>query len=131
MKPKNGKDLEWLLDYELTQSARHRRFVSLVMLSANGNTKKLDRMLGEAVRNSDALFFISGAVAVLMGETDRSGALQAVGRYQDEISDSVDVRYAVSSFPGDGRATSEMMDVARRRLNMAMELENGSVVDQG
>ena len=42
MKTGNGQDLGWLLDYELTQSTRHRRFVSLVMLSANGSTDKIE-----------------------------------------------------------------------------------------
>ena len=124
-------NLEWLLDYELKQSARHRRFASLVMLSANGSSKKLDGMLEDVVRASDAIFFLNDAIAVLMGETDTAGALKAVNRYRELISAMMDVQYAVSSFPLDGKASKELIDIARRRLNVADTSDSGVVVDQG
>ena len=118
MKPKNGHDLEWLLDYELKQSARHRRFASLVMLSANGSSKKLDSMLEGVVRTSDPIFFLNDAIAVLMGETDRAGARKAVRRYHEVIGEAADVQSAVASFPNDGKASEELIDIARTRLNV-------------
>jgi len=116
MKTENGRDLEWLLDYELTQSTRHRRFVSLVMLSANGSSGKIKNMLNGALRDSDVLFSLDHAVAVLMGETERSGAIEAISRYRETIGEALDVQYAVASFPDDGKATKELMDTAYGQL---------------
>ena len=118
MKNKNGYDLEWLLDYEITQSTRHRRFVSLVMLSANGSTGKIETMLDGAFRDSDVFFSLDHAVAVLMGETERAGALEAIERYRETIGQTLDVQYAVASFPDDGKATSELMDIAYEQLDL-------------
>ncbi len=118
MKTGNGHDLEWLLDYELTQSTRHRRFVSLMMLSANGSTSKIEPMLNGALRDSDVLFSLDHAVAVLMGETERAGALNAIKRYRKTIGGSLDVQYAVASFPDDSKATTELIDKASKQLGM-------------
>ena len=85
MKSKKGYDLEWLLDYELTQSTRHRRFVSLVMLSSNGSTDKIETMVNGAFRDIDVLSSLDHAIAFLMGETERTGALVAIERYQQAI----------------------------------------------
>ncbi len=119
MKTGNGHDLEWLLDYELTQSTRHRRFVSLVMLSANGSTDRIKPILKGAFRDSDVLFSLDHAIAILMGETERTGALQAIERYREAVGESLDVQYAVASFPDDGKATTELMDEAYTQLDMA------------
>lgn len=117
IKAGNGRDLEWLLDYEVKQSRRHRRFVSLVMFSANGNTNTLDSLLEGVVRDSDPLFFLSHAIAVIMGETDTAGAQKAIDRYRKMVSNSMDVKYAVASFPEDGKAPEDLIQTARCRLN--------------
>ena len=119
MKTGNGHELGWLLDYEITQSTRHRRFVSLVMLSANGNKDKIKTMLNGAFRDSDVLFSLDHAIAVLMGETDKPGASIAVKRYREAIGESIDVQYGVASFPDDGKATTELMDMAVSQLDMS------------
>ena len=131
MKTKNGNSLEWLLEYELTQSTRHRRFASVVMLSANGSTKNLDRIFKDVVRDSDPLFFVNGTMAVLMGETDSSSALRAVERYREAIGGTMDVRYSVASFPEDGRVPSDLMGAAQRRMDVANTMDSGSVVAHG
>jgi len=130
---RNGdiRDLEWLLDYELKQSARHRRFVSLVMLTANGNSHKLDKMLNDVVRETDPIFSLPGSMAVLMGETDNNGAQQAIERYREAIDETMDVKFAVASFPDDGKASSELMDTAHRRLEIANTSDSGPVVADG
>ena len=119
MKTGNGHDLEWLLDYELTQSTRHRRFVSLVMLSANGSTDKLNSIIEEVVRSSDPFFFLNDAVAVLMGETSSQGAQKAIKRYRELISETMGVNYAVASFPEDGKTQWKLLETAKHRLNVA------------
>ncbi len=117
MKTGNGHDLEWLLDYELTQSKRHLRFVSLVMLSANGSTGQIETMLNGAIRDSDILFALDHTIAVLMGETEQTGAAKAVQRYRETIGETIDVQYAVASFPDDGKDSSELIYAARNQLN--------------
>jgi len=113
------RDFEWLLDYELKHSARHRRFVSLVMVSANGNSHKLDKMLNDIVRETDPTFSLPGSIAVLMGETDSAGANQAIERYREAIGNIVSVNYAIASFPDDGKTFGELMDTAHQRLNIS------------
>ena len=119
MNNENGRNLEWLLDYELKQSIRHRRFVSLVMLSANGNTKNLNRILKDISRDTDPVFLLSDAIAVLMGETDTAGALRAVERYREMSEGAMDVQYSVASFPDDGRSPDDLIYMAQRRLGVA------------
>ncbi len=118
MRTGNGHDLEWLLDYELSQSTRHRRYVSLVVLSANGSSSRIEPLLSGALRDSDVLFPLDHAVAVLMGETERADALNAIGRYRDAIGETLGVRYAIVSFPDDGKVTGEMIDLAYSQLDI-------------
>ena len=108
--------LEWLLDYELKQSIRHRRFVSLVMLSANGNKKHLNRILKDIARETDPVFQLSDVIAVLMGETDTTGALRAVERYREMSQRAMDIKYSVASFPHDGRSPDDLIYMAHRQL---------------
>jgi len=119
MKAVNGHDLEWLLDYEITQSTRHRRFASLVMLSANGSTSRIEPLLNGVLRDSDVLFPLDHAVAVLMGETERTGAIKAIERYKQILGDILDVQYGVASFPDDGKATNELIETAYSQLELS------------
>ena len=128
----NINNLEWLLDYEVIQSARHRRFVALVMLSPKKSSEQLlTRILAGMIRHSDTYFSINGYVAVLMGETDRAGALMAVKRYQELVNGAIDVRYSVASFPDDVKETSKIINTAYRRLEAAHTLDSGAVVAEG
>lgn len=123
--------LEWLLNYELTQSIRHRRYLSLVMLSSEESSEKPRMILNKMVRSSDPLFAVNGTLAVLMGDTNSVGALKAVERYRGEINRSIDVRYSVVSFPDDAKGTEELMDTAYRRLETAKGLESDAIVSWG
>jgi len=82
------------------------------MLSANGRTGRLESMLNGALRDSEVLFPLDHAIAVLMGETERAGAVKAIERYREAIGESADVRYAVASFPDDGNGTTELIGSA-------------------
>ena len=83
------------------------------------------------IRHSDTFFSINGSVVVLMGETDRAGALKAVERYQGLINGAIDVRYSVTSFPDDVKVTSKIIKTAYRRLEAAHTLDRGAVVAEG
>ena len=127
----NIDTLEWLLNYELTQSIRHRRYLSLVMLSSEEGPDKPRMILNKMVRSSDPFFAVNGSFAVLMGDTNGESALKAVERYRREINGSVDVRYSVASFPDDAKETEGLMHTAYRRLETAKGLEADAVVSWG
>lgn len=125
--------LKWLLDYELNQSIRHRRFLSLVMLAPrNGhNRQRFRSILDDLVRCSDPVFSVNGTVAVLMGETDKNGAVRAVERYQETVNKAIEARYSVASFPEDARETEKLIHTAHRRLETAQTFETETVVSRG
>jgi len=121
--------LEFLLKYEVGQSARHRRYLSLGMVSCSGDPMMLRKILDEIVRGSDPLFSVNGHIVVLMGETDKEGALRAVERYKGAVNGDMDVRYAISSFPDDGKTITDLIRIGHRRLETAKTHdEYGAVV---
>jgi hypothetical protein len=123
--------LEWLLDYELKQSVRHRRYLSLVILSPDKDSKKLKKVLEDSFRCTDPVFSVNGTLVVLMGETDKNGAVRAVERYQKTVNGSMDVRYSVASFPEDAKEAEKLMHAAYRRLETARTSRTETVVIQG
>jgi len=126
----NVRDLELVLDYEVSQSRRHLRYLSLVMLRLNEAGPELASLLRGGMRESDSTFFTDNVALVVMGDTHATDAIKAVNRYRDEFCDRFDVRSSVSSFPDDGKGPEELMNVLERRLKCAMELERGAVVVQ-
>jgi hypothetical protein len=123
--------LEFMLDYELRSSKRYRRPVSLVMVRPLNAPIKLRHLLGPTLRESDQLFEIHDHAAILMGETDREGALAAIARYKEACEGEIDLRFAVASFPEDGSTVHELLATARQRLNKAVTLEPRAVVAEG
>ena len=83
-------NLDWLLAYELNQSIRHRRYLSLIMLSLTEGSQKLAGLLRHGVRQSDSMFFSDKVAVVLMGETSKPEAVRAVNRYCDEFNGRLD-----------------------------------------
>ena len=125
-----AKEMNSLLAYEVSQSRRHLRYLSLVMLRLNEAGPKLASLLRGGVRESDSTFFAENAALVVMGETHKTDAIKAVNRYRDEFCDRFDIRSSVSSFPDDGLNPGELMSVLRRRLKSSMELDCGAVVTE-
>ena len=119
-----------LLDYELKQSTRHRRYLSLVMLSFEDGNRKFVDLLRSGLRQSDAMSLSENVVVVLMGATAKSEAIRAVSRYGDEFEGRLNVRCSVSSFPDDGKTPEELLTVLQRRLKKAAGLSRGAVVAQ-
>lgn len=123
--------LRQMLQYELYAAERYRRFVSLVIVASDDGLKGLRDFLGTHGRSSDVLAEFENSVAVLMGETDRSGALTAVDRYKDLFDTHVDLRFALVTFPADGGKADGLIQGARRRLKKAKGAAPGSVVYNG
>jgi GGDEF domain-containing protein len=107
--------------------------VSLVMASTKqGKDEDLHEMLGQTVRDSDEVFRLQDATAILMGDTEENEALAAIKRYQSTNgTESLDIRYGLSFFPSDGLSAPELLSAAYRRLKSAKNREVGSVIDEG
>jgi hypothetical protein len=127
---RNSQFLEWLLDYELRSSARHRRFVSLVMATPADCQVDLTELLSDACRETDEVFACRTASAVVMGETDEGQAELAIKRLQ-QMCRGIDLRFALASYPKDGRMPSDLLWIAHRRLNEAKRGSAGAVVASG
>ena len=123
-------DLEWMLDYEMRSAMRYRRFLSLVVI-ATEEPGNLHGFLRDTVRGSDEVFQLDSGAAVLMGETERSGALKAVERLQRATREMVPLRFAVNTFLFDGHTVAELLGTAQRRLEKARRLEPNAVVSTG
>jgi hypothetical protein len=117
-----------LLQYELHAAERYRRFVSVVMITADDNPTGLPNLLGDHVRRSDVMSDFDSSLAILMGETDKGDALTAVKRYGNLFDDQIDLRFSVVTYPGDGANPYSLVQTAYRRLNKAKTSQKGSVV---
>ena len=113
--------LEWLLDYELRASTRHRRFLSLVMVSNGNNLFDIGGFLSDSLRDSDRRFPTRDGVAIVMGDTEYDGAQTAVNRYRSKCGDKVELRCGIAAFPQDGHSALGLIQTARERLGAAKE----------
>jgi hypothetical protein len=120
-----------LLDYELRSSIRYRRPVSLVSIGRVGTRVDLRKLLETAFRDSDELFELGGGATIIMGQTDRDGAVAAVNRYKQLCTEEIDLRFAVACFPDDGHNAQDLIASLHRRLQRAMTLDRGGVVAGG
>lgn len=127
---RGAAELAWILEYELCSASRYRRFVSLIMISDAGGSLTC-RMLESLMRRSDELFVLESGTAILMGETEKAGALQAVERYKHAYLGELDLRFAVASYPRDGDAPQTLLSTARRRLDIAQNSLTGAVISSG
>lgn len=123
-------ELEWMLDYEMRSAMRYRRFLSLVVVASDRQVD-LPELLKDHVRGSDEVFQLDNGAAILMGETERSGAMRAVERLQQMARDNVGLWYAVNTFPFDGHTVPELISTALRRLDKARSQVPNSVVSSG
>ena len=69
--------------------------------------------------------------AVVMGETPVAGALQAIDRYMTKCNDSLPMYFGVASYPMDAQNSAVLIQAAARRLDMAKNGGNGTVVSAG
>lgn len=119
--------LRWTLNYELRCCERYRRFMSVVYVSHAGR-ERFPEAFHDVLRGSDVLVKSDSSSALLMGETNKQGALQAVERFKSHSGDLINMKYAVASYPTDGRTAEALLSTVRERLEAAMNRENGAVV---
>ncbi len=119
-----------LLDYELNQSVRHCRYMSVVMFCLKDASQEVVELLREDFRQSDAVSFYRDNVIVLMGKTSKANAIKAVTRCGLDLEGFLDMRCSISSFPDDGKTSGELLNILSRRLKRAMALDHGALVAQ-
>ena len=111
--------LRQLLQYELHAAQRHRRFVSLVMMTSENALSGVRDYVGAHVRDSDVIANFDHSVAVLMEETDSEGALKAVDRYKRLFDSQVDLRFSVGWLSGDSAAPANRFSSSRTRFSIS------------
>lgn len=121
---------ERLLDYELSQSVRHCRYMTVAMFYLKDDCLDLAELLREDVRQSDEVFLYKDRFVVLMGTTSKEEAINAVNRYNADLDGYLDIRCSISSFPDDGKTSLELLNILKQRLKTAMTLDNGVLVAQ-
>jgi hypothetical protein len=125
-----AQDLECLLDYELSAARRYRRDVSLIMVAGAGDRLKIN-LLHTIFRCSDELIPLGTDAAILMGETEKMGAAAAIARCLAVCPDEFGLRFAVVSYPKDGKMLEALLATARRRLEQARHCASGAVLTMG
>jgi len=125
-------DLEWVLDHELLQAKRHRRFVSLAMVKSS-DPALLRNLRDVTMRESDIFFeFSDNFGAILMSETCSAGAVAAVDRYKKSCQGQTDLRFGVGCFPEDNQAVVPgFVSMVYQRLRSAETQAPGTVIASG
>lgn len=121
-------ELEWMLDHELLLAERYRRFVSVTMIKSDSPRKQRELIAG-TIRNSDVYFEFNDSLgAVLMSETDTSGAITAAHRYCENCEGVAQMRFAVASYPQDHLPASEFVSTVYQRMKAASDMGPGAIV---
>jgi hypothetical protein len=121
-------ELDRVLAYELVQAKRHRRYVTVAMIQTEPTVDQW-AALGGSVRESDAYFTSEQSFgAVLMSETDQSGAMVAIDRYKAAAGASGRMWFALGCYPEDGANAESVLRETRKRLSQSAEMEPGTVV---
>ena len=120
--------LHTMTDYELRTSQRYRRFFSLVFMASDNCGLKFWNLIGDLLRNSDEFVELDGYASILMSETDKHAALQAVNRFLERQEGDADICYSIASFPNDGKTSLELLQKASDRLAKARNSDEGAIV---
>jgi len=117
-----------VMNYAVRVAERYSRSLSLVCIASGNGPVSYRKCLEGRTRESDEFQEFRNSAAILMGETDRAGALKAVERLGKTCGRDVDLRFSVASFPEDGEAAFAIFTKASRRLEHARNGGPGSVV---
>ena len=121
----------WILSHEVQTSRRYLRYLSIVLVAPGKDTNgKLHRTLSESFRDCDVMVPVNGHTAVILSETDREGALRAIGRCRKALKAS-DASFSTASFPTDAHDAAGLLKTAVLRLERAQQGERAGVVADG
>jgi len=125
---KSREQFKWLLGHELLVAARHRHFVTVVMVvSCEGGIGVL-QLLRETLRSCDGCLEENGKSAVLMVHTTAEQVRQAISRFKGRCSNLIDFRYSIVSYPQDAGMACDLIDICEERLDRAKQAGFGAVV---
>jgi hypothetical protein len=132
MKANGGfAQLEWMLEYELLLADRNRRFVSMAMVTTDAPVG-IESLLDGAIRDSDVFFQLSDNLgAVLMSDTDNSGAMTAIKRYKESSGSNGDTHIFVGLgyYPHDHLPASAFVSSVYDRMKKSeAQNQNAGVV---
>jgi len=120
--------LNWMMDYEIRSSLRYGHNFALVMMSTLDRQSVPKELLQGTLRGSDEFFDLAKNTALLMGETNREGALTAIERFCFFCSEDLDLRFSLASFPRDGKNSPDLLKKAQQRLAQAIHSNASPVV---
>ncbi|GMU92639.1 MAG: hypothetical protein AMXMBFR4_16970 [Candidatus Hydrogenedentota bacterium] len=120
-----------VMNYAVRVAERYSRSLSLVCIASGNGPVSYRKCLEGRTRESDEIQVFRDSAAILMGETDRAGALKAVDRLRRTCGRDVDIRFSVASYPEDGEAAAAIFTKASRRLDHARSGGPGTVVSEG
>ncbi len=133
MKANGGfAQLEWMLEYELLLADRNRRFVAMAMMESDA-PGGVEQVLDGSVRDSDVFFQLSDNLgAVLMSDTDSTGALTAIKRYKESSIDNGDIKMHVGLgfYPQDHLPASAFVSSVFDRMKKSEAQDAGAVVTE-
>ncbi|MFB3787734.1 MAG: hypothetical protein ACE15F_15345 [bacterium] len=126
------RDLEWLMDYEITCSSRYRRFFTLILFTSTDTRHGVDPLvMGKIIRECDRLFVFQHYGALLMSETDAACAVKAIHRFLAAFLHQENLRFAVASYPRDGHTAADLIGLAQGRLERARRLNQQVIMSGG
>ena len=121
-----------MLDYDLAGAKRYNRPTTLVRVTPVGSHPEYIIWLQEAARKTDRFFAYQGDnVIVMMRETNSPGALAMTRRTHESCTEEVDLRFALVTFPDDGKSAGELLETLDRRYQKALQSSYGTIVNQG
>ena len=120
-----------LIDFELRVSDRYKRYLSLTMIASGDGPVSISKTLEDVIRISDELVDLEGSTTLLMPETNMQGAMTAIRRFKTKCNGTIDLRFAVVTFPRDGKSAGALVDKVVQRLEKAKAGANGEVVASG
>lgn len=123
--------LEWLLKYEQRLAERYRYFLSLIMMSPISEKAKALKILKSTMRSCDEIFAVNGDYVVLLPHTSKQEARTAIDRYKSMYNGEIDIRYSITTFPGDISTLSDPTVIGNQRLKIAKKGKPGEVVGHG
>ncbi len=98
------------------------------MVTEGSEAAQLRYVLADTARDSDLLVKKNSTFLILMSETDRNGARNAISRYIDQDGEVHDFRFALVTYPNDSGTAEALMEIAERRLQKATQQGPGAIV---
>lgn len=106
-----------LFEYELHNSRRYNRHISLAILSIlNVNQESLLQLARRNFRLNDRIFLFDEEIFILLPKANESGAKSALGRFLSLLDGRTDCNFSITTFPTEGNSVNELVEIGYRKL---------------